>query len=233
MKQKLNLLFESLYDVTRDFVFGMEDGLVSNFALVLGVYFGGGSSTAILLAGLVSMFAGAFSMSAGSFLSAKSQREVYEYKIKSAEELLKKNPKGKIAEMKKILKKEGFNTDEIEVFIHHFAHHNHSTFAINYIQKKVGISKEKLEHPLKNASTMFISFLCGSLFPVFPFFFFTKSTGIIVAATLTIISLFIVGVVQTYYTKRNPFKSGFEVLGVGVCAGIIGYLIGLAFQLFA
>ena len=65
------MVIKNLKNVIRDLVFGMEDGLVSNLGLVLGVYVGGGDTYAILLAGLASMFAGAFSMSAGSYLSAK------------------------------------------------------------------------------------------------------------------------------------------------------------------
>ena len=95
-------------NIIRDFVFGMEDGLVSNLGLVLGVYVGGGGHYAIILAGMASMIAGAFSMSAGSYLSSKSQREVYEYEISEAKEKLKKNPKKYLKEMGGLLKKEGF-----------------------------------------------------------------------------------------------------------------------------
>jgi vacuolar iron transporter family protein len=212
----------------RDFVFGMEDGLVSNLGLVLGVY-AGGAGSAIVLAGLASMFAGAFSMSAGSYLSAKSQREVYECEIKEAKNALKKNPKKYLQEMRQLLKKESFDEDEIHALLHHFEHHNQSTFVTNYIQKKVGISESKLEHPLKNALTMFLSFITGSIFPVFPFIFFTNSTAAIVATTLTVIMLFMVGLAKTYYTKRSKFKAGMEIVLVGVGAAIIGYLVGRLF----
>src|SRR3989338_11517787 len=99
--------FKRTKDVVRDFVFGMQDGLISNLGLVLGVWQGGGGKFAILLAGLASMFGGAFSMSAGSYLSAKAQREVYEQEIKATKELLKKNPKQCLIDMRLILKEEG------------------------------------------------------------------------------------------------------------------------------
>jgi vacuolar iron transporter family protein len=210
----------------RDFVFGMEDGLVSNLGLVLGVYVGGGDGFTIILAGLASMLAGAFSMSAGSYLSSKSQREVYEHEMRNVTKSLKENPKKYLKEMSGILKLEGFDQDEIEALLHHFEHHNQSTFITNYIQKKVGISEDKLEHPMYNAVTMFFSFLVGSLFPIIPFILIGGGTAAIVATSLTICALFAVGAAKTHYTHRNWFKSGVEIMIVGLGAGIIGYLVG-------
>ncbi len=212
----------------RDFVFGMEDGLVSNFGLVLGVYVGGGNQYAILLAGLASMFAGAFSMSAGSYLSAKSQREVYEHEIESTKEELEKNPRKCMAEMKKILRKEGIDKKGIDGLFAKNGQKRHPEFVCNYVvQRKVGITKDKFDNPLKNSTTMFFSFLFGSLFPIFPFFIEKSVNVLLVAAGLTISMLFFIGWAKSYYTKRQWFKSGLEIVIIGVAAGAIGYLVGL------
>src|ERR1700712_2533016 len=57
-------------------VFGANDGLVSNLALVLGVSGGGVSTQAVLLTGLSGLLAGALSMGAGEYVSVRSQREL-------------------------------------------------------------------------------------------------------------------------------------------------------------
>jgi VIT1/CCC1 family predicted Fe2+/Mn2+ transporter len=230
-KRTINKTKMQLQRFIRDFVFGMEDGLVSNLGLVLGVYVGGGSQFAILLAGLASMFAGAFSMSAGTYLSAKSQREVYEHEIDHAKKSLKTNPQKYLKEMRKILRLEGFSKQEVSILIRHFEHHNPTTFVTNYIQKKVGITKDKLDAPLRNAGVMFLSFLAGSAFPVFPFFLQNTSLAAKIAISLTIIVLFSVGVAKTKFTHRSKFKSGFEIAAVGIGAGVIGYLVGLILSL--
>lgn len=214
-------------DIVRDFVFGMEDGLVSNLGLVLGVYVGGGNTFTIILAGLASMFAGAFSMSAGSYLSAKSQREVYEQEIKSTEKELNQNPQKCYQNMKTILMGEGLAKADIDTLFLKSSKYKHPKFVCNYmVQKKVGISKEKLDVPLKNAFAMFLSFLAGSVFPIGPFILFKEANAIMVAPALTILILFLIGWAKTYYTKRNWFKSGIEIVLVGFGAGIIGYLVG-------
>ena len=213
-------------DVIRDFVFGMEDGLVSNLGLVLGVYMGSGNAFAIILAGLASMFAGAFSMSAGSYLAAKSQREVYEEEMNAAQLELEKNPQKHLKEMGTLLRKEGFDKNEVGIICKHYINHNQRTYMERYVQEKVGIARSKLDLPLRNALMMFFSFLIGSAFPIFPFIVATEMHAVIIAPIITITMLFIVGVAKTRYTKRNWLRSGLQVVLVGVGAGIIGYLVG-------
>ncbi len=219
-------------EVIRDFVFGMEDGLVSNLGLVLGVYFGGGDAYTIILAGFASMFVGAFSMSAGSYLSSKSQREVYEHEIEVAKEDLVKNPRKCYGEMCSSLIKEGFGKEEVSRLFKKSSRYKHPEFVCNYmVQKRVGISPKKLDVPFKNAFAMFFSFLIGSAFPIIPFLF-SKLNFIslfqagITASILTISALFSVGLAKTYYTRLNKLKSGLEVVLIGVGAGIIGYFVG-------
>ena len=57
-------------------VFGANDGLVSNLALVLGVSASGVSTQTVLVTGLAGLLAGALSMGAGEYVSVRSQREL-------------------------------------------------------------------------------------------------------------------------------------------------------------
>ncbi len=224
------MVFAQIKEVMRDFVFGMEDGLVSNLGLVLGVYVGGGANAHIVLAGLASMFAGAFSMSAGSYLSAKAQREVYEQEICAVKEELRNKPKKSLQEMCGMLHKEGFDKDEVKMLCQHFTKHNKSSFTQNFIQKKLGFSERRLELPWQNALMMFLSFLAGSIVPIVPFVLWENGVAALVAGVLTILTLFLVGVAKTLYTKRPWFKSGMEIVLIGALAGVIGYVVGVLFR---
>ena len=62
-------------------VLGVNDGLVSNFSLVMGVAGGTGNPDFVLLAGIAGLLAGAFSMAAGEYVSMRSQRDVYEHRL--------------------------------------------------------------------------------------------------------------------------------------------------------
>ncbi len=219
-------------EVIRDIVFGMEDGLVSNLGLVLGVAAGSRDASAVILAGAASMFAGAFSMSAGSYLSSKSQREVYELEIEETKAALLKNPKKCYLDMQSALLKEGLGRKEIDLLFKKSSKYKHPQFVCNYmVQKKVGISKEKLEVPLRNALAMFFSFLLGSAVPILPFLaskFAALSLiqAAITASILTIAALFGVGLTKSSYTKLPGLKSGLEIVLIGLGAGIIGYFAG-------
>ncbi len=59
-------------------VFGANDGLVSNLALVLGIGASGVPTGTVLLGGLTGLLAGALSMGAGEYVSVRSQRELLE-----------------------------------------------------------------------------------------------------------------------------------------------------------
>ncbi len=218
-----------LRDFTRDIVFGMEDGLVSNLGVVFAVWVAGAGQQTVLLAGLASLFAGSLSMSAGSYLSSKSQREVYESEIARTQRLIERSPKKALKELQVELRKEGFDADEIEIMSKHFIEHNEDTFLQNYIQKKLKLSVERFDHPWKNAFAMFLAFSLGSVFPIFPFFFSGSYVGMWISGGLTIFVLFLVGVVKSSVSHRNWLKSGLEMVLLGAGAGLFGYLIGLVF----
>ncbi len=62
-------------------VFGINDGLVSNASLILGIIGANTDPQIVVLTGVAGLLAGAFSMAAGEFVSVSSQRELYEYQI--------------------------------------------------------------------------------------------------------------------------------------------------------
>ena len=80
-------------------VFGVNDGLVSNLLLVLGVYGGTSERSILLLAGLAGLLAGAFSMAAGEWVSVQSQRELYEREIAVEREELAAFPEEEMEEL--------------------------------------------------------------------------------------------------------------------------------------
>ena len=66
-------------------VMGVNDGLVSNFSLVMGVAGGLDNPTVVMLAGIAGLLAGGFSMAAGEYISVTSQRDVYLHQMRQEE----------------------------------------------------------------------------------------------------------------------------------------------------
>lgn len=220
-------ILASLKETMKDIVFGSEDGLISNLGLVLGVAASGAPNEAVLLAGVASMFAGAVSMAAGDYLSTKSQKEVFEEQVEEEEKKIS-SEKAECKIVKQLYKSAKFSDKEIKHFVKHL--NTHKTLFLKILaEEKLGLVPEKYENPVKGALTLFIAYLAGSFFPVFPFIFESTSAASIVALIGTAAVLFAVGAAKTRITKRNWAKSGFEMLIVALAAAAAGYAIGILF----
>src|SRR5207244_9889876 len=75
-------------------VFGANDGLLSNFSLVMGIAGSNAEPRFVLLAGIAGLLSGASSMAAGEYVSVRSQREVYEQQIAMERQELEMSPDG-------------------------------------------------------------------------------------------------------------------------------------------
>src|SRR5207302_2062498 len=93
-------------------VFGVNDGLLSNLLLIVGVAGGTSNRNIILLAGLAGLLAGAFSMAAGEWVSVQSQRELYEREISIEREELAEFPEEELDELILIYQAKGLSDDE-------------------------------------------------------------------------------------------------------------------------
>ena len=96
-------------------VFGVNDGLVSNFSLVMGVAGGTSNNSFVLLAGIAGLVAGAFSMASGEWISIRSQRELYENELRIEQEELRAFPEEEREELELIYRAKGIAPDDAHV----------------------------------------------------------------------------------------------------------------------
>ncbi len=98
-------------------------------------------------------------------------------------------------------------------------------------REELGLMDEHLDEPTKVALTMGLSFVGGSLPPLLPYFFIdSPHTAVWVAIIVSVVFLFVAGVAKTRLTMVNPWKSGFEMMSLGVLAAGIGFGIGWLFE---
>ena len=153
-------------------VLGVNDGLVSNFSLVMG--FAGGTTAAgkpefILLAGLSGLIAGAFSMAAGEYISMRSQRDVYEHQIDVEKAELEEWPEEEQKELVLIYRAKGLSEDEAEVVASRIM--NRPDVALDTkVKAELGLDPQQLGSPWGAALSSFSAFSVGLSFPLFPFF---------------------------------------------------------------
>jgi VIT1/CCC1 family predicted Fe2+/Mn2+ transporter/rubrerythrin len=211
----------------RDVIFGANDGLVSILALVAGVYGAIMESYPILIAGIAGAVAGAISMGAGSYLSAKSEKEVTEKE--SDRKGIKRNgtPEEEREKLVRFYQARGFKKRDAEVVADRVALQVESRESYT-IGEEVGLTSEEYWPPVKAATFTGLSFAIVSLIPILPFAFMQVNPAVITAAIASIACLFLVGASKAIFTRKSWVRSGLEMMAIGTLASIATYAIGLA-----
>ncbi|MEX0991559.1 MAG: VIT1/CCC1 transporter family protein [Actinomycetota bacterium] len=211
-------------------IFGVNDGLVSNLSLIMGVAGATGTDPQIvLLAGVAGLLAGAFSMGAGEYISMRVQRDVFEQLLALERWELENMPEEELHELTKIYEDKGMPKElatEVAVALSKDVDVALETHA----REELGLDPHELGSPTGAAISSFIAFSLGALVPLFPFFFVSGMTGIVLSATLSGITLFAVGSAMTIFTGKHFWLSGLRMLAVGGGAATITYLVGSMFH---
>lgn len=211
-------------------VFGVNDGLVSNASLIMGVAGASGPSGSggvILLAGVAGLLAGAFSMAAGEYISVRSQREMYEYQIGLEREELEEYPQEEAAELALIFQAKGLEREEARSLSEKLiADPDRALDTLT--REELGLNPNELGSPWGAAFFSFFAFAIGAMVPVLPFLFGTGMKALFVAIGMTAVALFCVGAVLSLFTGRHAWLGGLRMLAIGGAAGGATYLIGRA-----
>jgi VIT1/CCC1 family predicted Fe2+/Mn2+ transporter len=208
-------------------VLGSNDGMVSNLSLVMGV--AGASITnnsAILIAGLAGLLAGAFSMALGEWLSVQSSRELYQNQIEIETKEIKANPKEEAEELALIYESRGLKPEQAKILASQILTDQDS--AIDTLaREELGIDPGELGGSAWEASiTSFFLFAVGAVVPVIPFLLSHGITAVILSVVLSTIGLFILGSVITIFTGQAVLKSGLRMVLFGLLAAAITFGLG-------
>jgi VIT1/CCC1 family predicted Fe2+/Mn2+ transporter len=209
-------------------VFGINDGLVSNIALVLGVIGGGATGGTVLLTGLSGLLAGALSMAAGEYISVSSQRELLA--ASAVDETTKPYvPDLDIDanELALVYRARGMPADEAERTADDVLNRRPVTAAPT---STLAESAEVVGSGINAAVSSFLSFGFGALVPVLPFIFgLAGVTAVVTAAVLTGLALMATGAVVAVLSGGPPVWRALRQLAIGAGAATVTYLLGLVF----
>ena len=206
-------------------VFGVNDGLVSNILLILGVAGGTSNRNIILLAGLAGLLAGAFSMAAGEWVSVQSQRELYEREIAVEREELSAFPEEELEELILIYQAKGLSDDEAKALAGRIMRRPESALD-TLTREELGLAPGDLGSPWVAAVSSFGAFAIGALIPVLPFLLGSGTTALIVAIGLSAVTLFMVGSAIAILTGRSPVRGGLRMVAIATVVGLASHLIG-------
>lgn len=206
-------------------VFGINDGLVSNLSLVMGVAGAAPPQTFILLAGLAGLLAGAFSMAAGEFISVLSQRELLGRQLELARLRLARAPAEVRASLARRYQEKGLPASQAEALAGHLLADRERALE-TLAREELGIDPDDLGSPHLAAAASFLSFALGALIPIVPFMVGDGWAAILASAAVSAVALFLVGVGISLFTARHPLLGGARMLAIGAAAASVTFLIG-------
>lgn len=207
-------------------VLGGNDGLVSNFSLVMGIAGATSGGSGVLLAGLAGLLAGALSMALGEWISVKSSQELYENQMEIEKEELETSPENELKELELIYKAKGIPQDQAKKMAENIIKNPQQAHEL-LVKEELGINAEELKGSAFEAALYsFFLFSIGAIIPVLSFMFLQGTEAIIISAASSAIGLFIIGAAITLFTGRSIWLSGFRQVLFGLMAAAITFGIG-------
>jgi VIT1/CCC1 family predicted Fe2+/Mn2+ transporter len=206
-------------------VFGVNDGLISNVSLLLGIIGANASHDFVLISGIAGLLAGASSMAAGEYISMRSQREFFEYQIELEREELALYPEEEAAELACIYRARGVPIEEAKKMATLIVS-NPDKALDTLAREELGLNPDELGSPQGAAISSFLCFDFGAFVPLVPFFFRMSDNTIFYSIGLTALSLLVIGSLLSLFTNRSALISGVRMLLIGFFAGSFTFLIG-------
>ncbi len=207
-------------------VLGANDGLVSNFSLIMGVAGAEVANSTIVLTGIAGLLAGAISMAMGEWISVQSSRELYEKQIRTEREEIEASPEEEAEELALIYQARGLEENAAKRLAQQIMSDQKS--ALEALSRdELGIDPEELGGSAREAAlASFLLFTIGAIIPLLPYFFWSGATAIAISALFGAIGLFVIGAVITLFTGRSVLYSGTRQMLIGLAAAAVTFLIG-------
>ena len=212
----------------KDMVYGASDGIVTTFAVVAGVMGGGLSEITIVLIGVASLFADAFSMAASNFLGSKSETEFYEKERKVEEWEIEHDKEKEIKETEEFLTSKGYSLEDSHKFVELFS--KNKEFWMDFMMKEeLNLAYDPQKSNKVSSFATFVSFVAAGFVPLTPFLIWNGDKGALfsLAIFFTALALFFVGAMRTHFTGKNWSWAGLEMLLMGGIAAAIAYSAGV------
>ena len=227
-EHKIDTNFSGRLNILRAGVLGANDGIISIAGVVIGVASATDDVWIIFLSGLAAVFAGAFSMAGGEYVSVSTQKDTEEAAVARERELLEKNPdiarqslyaayvqNGECETSAQLMTNRAFLQNPLEALV----------------AEKYGIEIEEFTNPWHAAVSSFLAFAVGALFPMITILLLPANIRI--WATVLIVALALLG---TGYTSARLGKAPLNNamirnLVIGLLTMAVTYAVGQVFAI--
>jgi VIT1/CCC1 family predicted Fe2+/Mn2+ transporter len=205
-------------------VFGVNDGLLSNASLVMGVAGAGAPLPYVLITGTAGLLAGALSMACGEYVSVRSQREMYEYQIALERDEVAEYPEEEAEELALIYHARGVDLEQARAVATSLLARPDQALDV-LAREELGLNPDNLGSPW--GAALFSFFAIGAGVPLLPFAVHLAGREFIVAvAAVTVLALCAIGLALSLFTGRRAWRGALRMVLIGVGAGGASFLVG-------
>lgn len=204
-------------------VLGANDGLISTASLVVGVAAADNTRSALLIAGIAGLTAGALSMAAGEYVSVSSQLDTERADLAREEAELQTDPAAEVDELTAIYQGRGLSRDLARRVAVELSAHDQLPI---HARDELGIDVAALARPAQASAVSALSFVSGALPPVLVVALAPESTRITLTIVATLVGLVVLGVTGARLGGAPQGRAAVRVLIGGVLALVIALAIG-------
>lgn len=213
----------------REFVFGIQDGLISTVGLLSGVSVATNNRLTVVITGVAAAVTGALSMATGSYLSARTEKEIFEKELLDQDRLAADQPYLAREALLESLVTEGLDRPSAYRVVQILSRDRE--LLLRTVQEKVlGLGSADISQPLKASAVMFTSFVAGAVIPLLPYLLTAGPRALPVSWVLSVLTLLGVGVFKGVLTDKPLVRSGLEFAAVALGAAAVGWVLGTLFE---
>lgn len=209
-----------------NFILGSQDGLVNVLGIVLGVSAATSDLRIIFVAALAALGAESISMGAVVYTSTLARRRHYLKEVEREKDEMKFTPELEREEVRDILRNWGYKGKDLKEMTAKICK-NKKAWLEFMMAHELNLSPVKKSEAKSSFVIVLLATIFGSMVPIVPYFVIGSTIGGAYGAiVLSAVVLFIIGYVEAKVTIGSLWKSGLQMLIIGMAAGIVGYLIG-------
>ena len=210
--------FAERLNILRAGVLGANDGIISIAGVVIGVASATSNIWFILISALSAIFAGAFSMAVGEYVSVSTQKDTEEAAVAKEQALLDRSPESARESLYQTFLSQGDCETEAEVKVN-------QAFSKNpikvLVEEKYGVDMEEITNPWHAAVSSFLSFSVGSLPPTLAILLFPDPYRIPITAVVVALTLILTGYVSAKLGKAPVKQAMLRNLAVGLLTMLV------------
>ena len=219
--------FAERLNILRAGVLGANDGIISIAGVVIGVASATSNIWFILISALSAIFAGAFSMAGGEYVSVSTQKDTEEAAVAKEQALLDRSPESARESLYQTILSQGDCETEAEVKVN-------QAFSKNpikvLVEEKYGVDMEEITNPWHAAVSSFLSFSVGSLPPTLAILLFPDPYRIPITVVVVALTLILTGYVSAKLGKAPVKQAMLRNLAVGLLTMLVTYVVGQVFH---